>query len=137
MTDATSRSVTPAGWPKPKGYSNGMVLPPGRPLFIAGMVGWDEREKIVGPGIVEQFRQALKNIRAVAEAAGSSTRCIGRLTIFVTDKGAYAAARREIGAAYREIFGDHYPAMALIEVKGLLETGAVVEIEAAGVVPSA
>ncbi len=135
MAKASAQSILPDGWPKPKGYSNGVVLPPGRLLLIAGTIGWDADEKLVGPGIAEQFAQALKNIRTIAEAAGSAVEYIGRLTIYVTDKAAYAAARKQIGAAYKEVFGAHYPAMALLEVKSLLENGALVEVEATGVVP--
>ncbi|MCC6572857.1 MAG: RidA family protein [Planctomycetes bacterium] len=135
MPKTKTQTILPGGWPKPRGYSNGVVLPAGRPLFIAGMVGWNEKEQLVGPGMGEQFKQALLNIAAVAKAAGSAIEHIGRLTIYVTDKAAYAAARKELGAAYKEVFGSHYPAMALIEIKGLLEAGALVEIEATGVVP--
>ena len=126
---------TPDGWPRPKGYSNVVVLPHGRPLFIAGMVGWDESEKMVSPEIVGQFRQALKNIVACARAAGSDIEFIGRMTLYVIDKEAYMAARRELGRAWRDVMGAHYPAMSLVEVKGLLEEGGVIEVEATGVVP--
>ena len=140
MSKAKPKSATfiqPATWHKqPRGYSNGVVLPPGRPLFIAGMIGWNEQEDLIGPGMAEQFRQALLNVRTVAEAAGSGVKYIGRLTIYVTDKQAYVAARKEIGAAYKAVFGSHYPAMALIGVTELVDRGAIVEIEADAMVPS-
>jgi len=126
--------VNPEAWAKPKGYNNGVILSGSRTLCIAGQIAWDENAKLVGAGdFGAQFTQALRNVRAVAEAAGGSVECIGKLTIFVTDKQAYLAALSEIGAGYREVFGKHFPAMALIEVKGLLEEGAMVEIEALAV----
>lgn len=125
----------PRGWKRPKGYANAIALPKGRPLFIAGMVGWDENEEFQSDDFAAQFRQALLNIAACVEAAGSRIDCIGRMTIYVIDKQEYVAALKDIGAAWREIIGRHYPAMALVEVKGLLEEGAKVEIEATGVIP--
>lgn len=133
--DESTDIYSPDGWPRPKGYSNAVVLPRGRALYIAGMVGWNEQEQIVSPDIAGQFRQALKNIVACARAAGSDIEFIGRMTIFVTDKQAYMDARRELGRAWRDVMGAHYPAMSLVEVKALLEEGAVIEVEATGVVP--
>lgn len=133
--DESTDIFSPDGWPRPKGYSNAVVLPHGRPLFIAGMVGWDEREQMVSRDIAGQFRQALKNIVACARAAGSDIEFIGRMTIFVTDKQAYLDSRTELGRAWRDVMGAHYPAMSLVEVKALLEEGAVIEVEATGVVP--
>lgn len=130
-----SESILPDGWKRPKGYSNAVVLPHGRPLFIAGMVGWDENEKFRETTFGGQFRQALLNIKACVEKAGSRLDCIGRFTIYVTSKEEYCASLRELGAAYREVMGTHYPAMALVEVSALLEEGAKLEIEATGVVP--
>lgn len=130
-----SQSILPDGWRRPKGYSNAVVLPPGRPLFVAGMVGWDENEKFQDTTFAGQFRQALLNIKACVEKAGSRLDCIGRFTIYVTDKAEYSASLRELGAAYRDVMGAHYPAMALVEVNALLEEGAKLEIEATGVVP--
>lgn len=127
--------MLPEGWKRPKGYSNAVVLPHGRPLFVAGMVGWDENEVFQAQDFAGQFRQALSNIRACVEAAGSRVDCIGRLTIYVTDKTEYTGSIKLVGAAYRDVMGEHYPAMALVEVKSLLEPGAKVEIEATGVVP--
>jgi enamine deaminase RidA (YjgF/YER057c/UK114 family) len=130
-------AIEPAGWPRPKGYSDGMLAPAGaRILFVAGQIGWDGDRKLVGPGdFAAQFAQALKNVVAVVRAAGGSPEHIARMTLYVTDKREYVAKLAEIGAAWREILGRHYPAMALLEVSGLLEPGALVEIEATAAVP--
>ncbi len=127
--------VQPEGWPPPKGYSNGLLLTGSRTLCISGQIGWDERGNLVSGGFAAQFRQALANVRAVVEAAGGEVGQIGRLTIFVTDKQMYMAELKQVGAGYREVFARHYPAMSLIEVKGLLEPGALVEIEATAILP--
>jgi len=129
--------VDPEGWKPPKGYSNGMLAPPGaRLLFVAGQVAWDAEAHIVGPGdFVAQFRQALENVVAVVRAAGGEPGHLGQLTIFVTDKRQYVQALRPIGAAWREVVGRHYPAMALVEVAGLLEEGALVEIQGLAAIP--
>jgi enamine deaminase RidA (YjgF/YER057c/UK114 family) len=127
--------INPPGWKRPRGYSNAIVLPRGRALFVAGIVGWNEQEQFATDSFVGQLRQALANIRACVEAAGSRVDCIGRMTLYVTDKREYTGALPQIGAAWREVMGKHYPAMALLEVKGLLEPRAKIEIEATGVVP--
>ena len=130
--------INPEGWRRPSGYSNGMLAPAGgRILFVAGQVGWDAEERIVGVGLVEQFEQALENAVAVVEEAGGRAAHIGRLTVFVVDHREYVSARREIGEAYRRIMGRHFPAMALVEVQALLEPQARVEIEATAVLPAA
>ena len=126
--------VQPEGWNQPKGYSNGF-LAAGRLLAVAGQVGWNEREEFVSDDFAAQAGQALRNVLAVVTAAGGAPQHVVRLTWYVTDKRAYRAAQREIGLAYRELFGSHYPAMTLVEVKGLLEDRAVVEIEATAVLP--
>ena len=128
--------VEPSGWRRGRGYSHGMVAPAtGRPLFVAGQIGWDETQEIVGDGFAEQFEQALANVVAVVRAAGGEPEHVGRLTIYVTDKREYVAAAAEIGEAYRRLVGSHYPAMALVEVQGLLEPRAKVEIAADAVLP--
>lgn len=126
--------LNPTHWKRPRGYNNAVVLPPGRALFIAGQVGWDAQEKMVGDDFVAQFRQALANVRQCVMAAGGKVEHLGRVNLYVTDKQEYAANLRAVGAAWREIMGRHFPAMALFEVKGLLEPGAKVEIEATGVI---
>lgn len=135
MPEATF--INPGNWKRPRGYNNAVVLPPGRALFIAGQVGWDAEEKMVGDDFVAQFRQALRNVRACVEAAGGRIEHLGRVNLYVTDKQEYAANLRAVGEAWREIMGRHFPAMALLEVKGLLEPGAKVEVEATGVVADA
>jgi enamine deaminase RidA (YjgF/YER057c/UK114 family) len=126
------RTILPEGWPRPRGYSNGMAAR-GELLAVAGQVAWDQRERIVSPEFAAQFRQALSNVVAVVEAAGGRANDLISLTIYVTDKQAYVDAIAEVGAAYRELVGKHFPAMALVEVAGLLEEGARVEIQALAV----
>ncbi|MBE7493188.1 MAG: RidA family protein [Planctomycetes bacterium] len=129
--------INPPGWRRPRGYNNVVVLPPGRALFVAGQVGWDAQERMVSDDFVAQFRQALANVRACVEAAGGRVEHLGRVNLYVTDKREYAANLKAVGEAWREIMGRHYPAMALLEVRGLLEPGARVEIEATGVIADA
>lgn len=136
MTDFL-QTILPDGWPRPKGYANGVLLPAGaRVLLTGGMIGWDAEETLVSPDFVPQFRQALANVIAVVEAAGGTPSHIARLTIYVTDKDAYARDPKGVGAAYRELMGKHFPAMALLQVAGLLEPGALVEIEATAALPA-
>jgi enamine deaminase RidA (YjgF/YER057c/UK114 family) len=124
--------IHPQGWAPAKGYSNGMLVRGDCDLlFVAGQIAWDAQQRLVGPGdFVAQFGQALGNVIAVVKAAGGFPGDIARLTLYVTDKQLYLKDLRAIGAAYREHLGRHYPAMALVEVADLLETGALVEIEA-------
>jgi len=124
--------VHPDGWVQPKGYSNGVLAPPGaRILFVAGQVAWDARGRLVGAGdFAAQFEQALGNVLDVVRAAGGKPEDVARLTVFVSDKRAYAAVLKELGLIWRRLMGRHYPAMALVEVSALLEEGAMVEIEA-------
>lgn len=130
MTRSPLETVLPEGWPRPRGYANGILAPAGaRLLFIAGQVGWDETETVVGEDFVVQFEQALRNVVAVIVAAGGSREDLVRLTLYVTDRRDYLNRLKEVGEAYRRIMGAHYPAMALLEVSALLEAGAKVEIE--------
>ena len=126
--------LQPPDWAAPLGYSNG-VAAEGRQVFIAGQIGWTGDAKLVSGGLAAQAEQALRNIVAVLAQAGGEARHIVRLNWYVTDKAAYVAQRKEIGAAYRRVIGKHYPAMTLLVVAGLLEEGALVEIEATAVVP--
>ena len=121
------RLVNPRAWRRPSGYSNGVVE--NGFLFLSGQVGWNEAGEF-SVDFVEQVRQALANICAVIEAADGKREQIVRLTWYVTDRQAYKARLAEIGAAYREIIGRHFPAMSVVEVKGLVEDAALVEIEA-------
>jgi enamine deaminase RidA (YjgF/YER057c/UK114 family) len=128
--------VNPEQLGRPRGYANGVVAPAGgRLLFVAGQIAWDERQQIVADDFVEQFARALANVLAVVSTAGGSPEHVARLTIYVTDKREYQSRTREVGERWRALMGRHYPAMALVEVKGLLEDGAKVEIEATAVVP--
>lgn len=131
----TLKSIQPEGWKKPTGYSNGM-LGEGRVLFTGGMIGWDKDETFRSDVLHEQWAQALDNVLDVVRAAGGGPEHIARLTVYVVDKREYAAQRKEIGAAWKARMGRHYPAMALIEVKGLLEDRARVEMEATAVLPA-
>jgi enamine deaminase RidA (YjgF/YER057c/UK114 family) len=129
-----SDSINPPGWPRPSGYSNGVVAQ-GRFLAISGQIGWNEENQLVGADFLAQAQQALRNIIAVLRAAGGDASHLVRLTWYVVDKNEYRATLAALGAAYREIIGSNYPAMALVQVAGLLEEGAKVEIEATAVLP--
>lgn len=117
-----------------RGYSNGMLMEPGRTLFVAGQIGWN-RDRRLAPDFASQFSRALANVAATVQEAGGNVTHIGRLTIYVTDKHAYLNALADVGKAYREHMGRHFPAMALVQVADLLEEGALVEIEATAVIP--
>lgn len=126
--------INPESLGSPRGYSNGVLAPAGgRLLFVAGQIAWDEKQRIVSDDFVEQFERALKNVLAVVEEAGGSPEQVARMVVYVTDKREYAARTREVGERWRSLMGRHFPAMALVEVKGLLEEGAQVEIEAVAV----
>ena len=129
------RFINPESLGAARGYSNGVLTEPGgRLLFVAGQIGWDERQRIVSADFVEQFDRALLNVLAVVAAAGGTPAQLARLVIYVTDKQEYRAAMKAIGERYRARMGQHYPAMALVEVKSLLEDEAKVEIEAIAVI---
>ena len=125
--------LLPPGWPRPKGYSNG-VSASGRMIFTAGIVGWDEHETFPDYTLHGQFAQALRNTLAILAEDGAGPEHIVRMTCYVVDRHDYLHSRDEIGAAWREIMGKNYPAMALVEVKGLVESAAKVEIETTAVV---
>ena len=128
--------VRPSNWPLGSGYSHAFSAE-GRGVFVAGQIGWDPvTQTIVPGGLAAQVRQALANIATVLEAAGAEPRHLVRLTWFITDREAYTQDRKAIGAAYREVIGRHFPPMSVIVVAGLLEPGAMVEIEATAVIPS-
>lgn len=130
------RIVNPPALGHPRGYANGVLAPAGsRILFVAGQVGWDAEQRIVGPGFVEQFERALANVLAVVAEAGGDPEHVVRLTVYVTSKQEYLDLLSELGAAWRRTMGRHYPAMALVEVAGLVEDGAKVEIEATAALP--
>jgi enamine deaminase RidA (YjgF/YER057c/UK114 family) len=126
--------LLPDGWPRPHGYANG-ISATGRTLFVAGQVGWDPVSGRIESGdFAQQVRRALENVIEVLDAGGARPADVVRMTWFMTDLDAYRAARRELGAIWRELFGSHYPAMSVIGVSELLEPGALVEIEATAVV---
>jgi enamine deaminase RidA (YjgF/YER057c/UK114 family) len=126
--------LQPAGWAKPRGYSNGIAAR-GRQVFVAGQVGWNEQCQLTSDTLAGQTAQALKNIVAVLAEAGAKPEHMTRMTWYVTSKQEYLAAAKEIGAAYRDIIGRHYPAMTAVQVAALVEEGAKVEIEVTAVVP--
>ena len=129
----THQALTPPGWPRAKGYSNGITAE-GRMIFVAGLIGWNEKEEIVSDDFVEQFHQALTNIKAVLAEAGAGPEHMVRMTWYITDKDEYLSRLKEVGAAYREVMGKNYPAMAVVVVKGLIEDGAKLEIETTAMV---
>ena len=130
------QTLRPKGWPAPLGYSYG-VAARGRQVYVAGLVGWNAEGRIAAADFVGQARQALANVVAVLAEAGAKPEHITRMTWYVTDRREYLAAAKPLGVAYRETIGRHYPAMAAIEVKGLMDEAAKVEIEVTAVVPDA
>jgi enamine deaminase RidA (YjgF/YER057c/UK114 family) len=129
-----NEAVLPAGWPRPKGYANGVVAK-GRMLFIAGMIGWDAQGVFHTDDFAGQARQALRNIADVLREAGGAPEHLARMTWYVTDKREYLAASKAIGQAFREIIGCYDIAMTAVEVKALIEDRAKVEIEATAMLP--
>ena len=127
------QNLQPPGWRKPKGYANG-IKARGEFVFVGGMVGWDAHE-VFPDGFVAQTRQALENIAAVLAEGGARPEHITRMTWYVRDMDEYLAARKALAGPYREVMGSHFPAMALVEVRRLVEPDARLEIEATAVVP--
>lgn len=128
------RVLQPPHWPRPKGYANG-VAAKGSMVFLSGIVGWNTQGEFASHDFVAQVRQALLNIVEILDQAKAKPEHIARMTWYVLDKNEYMAAAKEMGAAYREIIGRHYPAMTVVEVSGLVEPNARVEIEVTAVVP--
>jgi enamine deaminase RidA (YjgF/YER057c/UK114 family) len=128
------KTLLPSGWPRPKGYANGIEAE-GRLVFVAGQIGWTPDGKFEATTLPAQFAQTLDNTLAVLREAGASPEHVARMTWYVTDKRAYLASLAEIGAVWREKMGRHYPAMAVVEVKALIEDAALIEIETTAVVP--
>jgi enamine deaminase RidA (YjgF/YER057c/UK114 family) len=126
--------INPKSLGSPSGYSNGVLTESGgRLLFVAGQIGWDEKQTIVSADFVEQFDRALANVLAVVTEAGGRAEQVARMVVYVTDRVEYLEHTRRVGERYRTHFGKHFPAMALVEVKGLLDANAKVEIEAVAV----
>lgn len=130
----THRILLPNGWPRPRGYANG-VAARGRQIHVAGQIGWDPSGQLAGPDLVSQARQAMRNIVDVLACDNAHPEHLVRLTWYVTSRDEYVANAKALGVAYRDVFGDHYPAMSAVQVCALIQTGAVVEIEATAVVP--
>lgn len=128
------KTLLPPGWPRPKGYSNG-ISSRGRMIFTAGVIGWDEKERLVAPDLAGQLRQVLLNTIAILAEDGAGPEHIVRMTWYVIDREEYVENIAEIGAEYRAVIGRHYPAMAVVQVGALMEPGARIEIETTAVVP--
>lgn len=128
------RTLLPEGWPRPKGYANGIEAE-GRLIFVAGQIGWTPEGKFEATTLPAQFAQTLDNTLAVLREANAGPEHIARMTWYITNKRAYLASLAEIGAIWREKMGKNYPAMAVVEVKALIEDAALIEIETTAVVP--
>ena len=126
--------LQPSSWPRPKGYSNGIVAS-GRTVFVSGMIGWDVNGEVVSPNFVGQVAQALRNVVEVLAEANAKPEHIVRMNWYVLDKKEYVSAYKQLGTVYREIMGSHFPAMTAVEVSSLIEDAARVEIEVTAVVP--
>ena len=128
--------INPAHFPKPRGYTNGVVCYPGRMLYIAGQVAFDKEARIVSPDFATQFLAALDNVIDVVRTAGGGSEHIVKLLAFVTDLDKYRDAQKAIGEGWRARMGTYYPAMSLVKVSGLIEPGALVEIEGTAILPA-
>ena len=127
------KTLLPEGWPRPRGYSNG-IQADGEQVFVAGMIGWNEQEELA-EGFVAQLAQALKNTVAVLAEAGAGPQHVVRMTWYVKDLDAYRDNIKDVGPAYREIMGKNFPAMAVIGISDLVDKGALIEIETTAVIP--
>jgi enamine deaminase RidA (YjgF/YER057c/UK114 family) len=134
MASVSIEIVNPEALGAPRGYSNGVLLRGGGILFVAGQVAWVGENRTIEGDFATQFERCLENVLTIVRAAGGEAENIGRLTIYVTNRQEYRDAIAEVGAGYRRVMGKNFPAMALVEVSGLLEPGAKVEIEATAVV---
>ena len=134
MTEMGRQILQPAGWSRPRGYSNGIVAS-GRQIFIAGQVGWDAHGRFGSERLADQVRQSLENICTVLAQAQAGPEHIVRLTWYVTSRDEYYAELAEIGVAYRAVMGKNFPVMSVVQVVALMELQAKVEIEATAVVP--
>ena len=128
------KTLDPPGWPRGKGYSHGIEAE-GKLVFVSGQVGWDPEGKFPSHDFAAQLRQALRNTRAILSEAGAGPEHVVRMTWYVVDKKEYLESLTEVGTVYREVMGKNFPAMAVVEVKGLIEDGARLEIETTAVVP--
>ncbi len=133
-TELRHAIIQPPGWVPPKGYANG-VLARGRQLYVGGQIGWNAQCQFESDDLVDQVRQALRNCLAVLEAGGGGAEHMVRMTWYLVDKKAYVSRLKDIGAAYREVMGRHFPAMTAVQVVSLVEDRALVEIEVTAVLP--
>ena len=122
-------TLLPHGWPRPKGYANGIMAQGQHHIFCGGQIGWTSQEVFESKDFVGQLRQALLNVKAVLQAADAGPEHMTRMTWYITDKGAYLKDLREVGSVYREVMGKHFPAMSVVEVSALVEDEALVEVE--------
>ncbi len=129
------KTLLPEGWEAPIGYSNGIMVPAGQIIFVAGQVGWNEKQLFESEDLAAQFEQALKNIVAVLAQGGAKPEHICRMTCFCCDRDAYLAARPALGKIWRQHIGKHFPAMSMIFVSDLLDHPGKIEIEATAVLP--
>jgi len=134
MKDNSMKYLLPEGWPRPKGYSNGISAQGGNTIYVAGLIGWDENEEIVSDSLVDQFRKTLENTVAVLAEGGAGPEHVVRMTWYITNKQEYLSNLKEMGKAYREIMGSHYPTMACLEVSALMEDKAKIDIETTAVI---
>lgn len=132
----TLRVLQPAGWSRPKGYSNGIAAS-GIVVFVAGQVGWNEHEVFTSDDFAAQAEQALHNVLAVLAEAGAGPEHIARMSWYVTDRDEYLGSLKALGRVYRALIGEHYPAMTAVEVSALIEEGAKLEVEVTAVIPTA
>ena len=128
--------INPDALGAPRGYSNGLLADSGKLLFIAGQIAWDQDQQIISHDFVEQFDKAMANVIAVVRAAGGEPNNLARLVVYVTNKIEYRERTKEVGERYRKHMGKHFPAMVLVQVAGLLDDRAKVEIEGVAVIPA-
>ena len=126
--------LQPAGWTRPIGYANG-VAARGKMIFVAGQIGWNEQCKFESDDLIDQTSQTLKNVAAILRAGGAAPEHVVSMTWFLLDRKEYSARLREIGAVYRDVMGRHFPAMTALQVSGLIEDRAKVEIQTIAVIP--
>ncbi|BAV63615.1 RidA family protein [Sphingobium cloacae] len=129
------KTLLPEGWSQPKGYANGVAANKGQTIYVGGQIGWNGQCKFEARDLPGQVRQALENIVAILAEAGAGPEHITTMTWYVLDRKAYSSSLKEIGAAYREVIGRNFPAMAVVEISGLVEDEALVEIQAVAVIP--
>jgi len=126
-------TLLPEGWPRPKGYANGIIAQGTHHIFCGGQIGWTSQEVFESHEFTGQLRQALQNVLAILQSAEAGPEHMTRMTWYITDKQTYLGNLREVGAIYREIMGKHYPAMSVVEVTALIEDDALVEVEVTAV----